>query len=272
MKRYFKMECKRAFLNKRMILVILLLAGLSVRHYIERIYPLRDFIMGAGDGYEYLTSYTQWLGGEWNSLEATWFYMLIPIFCALPYGASWVYDCKSSIGIQAMIRGEKSAFVCTKMAVSFLSGAVIVMSALVFDFILTSSTITAIMPKGGMGTSPIGTESLLGELFYTYPLLYTLIYIGINGIFFGLLNTLSVVARFFTKNGYIAILTPFLYYMMFYAVGTTSGHIEWVPYGFLSPSQRFRTTWFILIFQILLMLVISGLSAKRFIGEEEGLL
>ena len=272
MRRYFRMELKRAFLNKRMILVLLILVGLSVCHYMEHIYPNREYIMGMGDGYGYLSSFNGWIGGEWGSLEATWLYLLIPLFCALPYGASWAYDCKSGIGAQAMIRGEKAAFLWTKIAVSFLSGAAIVMFALWFDFLLTSSTYPAITPKVGMGLSFVHARNILSGLFYEHPFAYISIYIGINGLYFGLLNTLSLVSRFFTKNNYIAILTPFLYYMVFHCAGTTSGHMEWAASGFLSPAQRYETTWFILIFQILLMLVISGLSTRRFIREEEGLL
>lgn len=253
-----------------MILVIWLGIAFSIRHYMEIIYPVREYIMDEGN--VYLSSYNKWLGGEWYTMESTLFYMLIPILCALPYGASWLYDCKSSIGGQAIVRGRKADFVWTKMLVSFLNGAVIVMLPLVFDFVLTSSTLPAIIPKAGMGLSPISADSLLAELFYTYPLVYTLIYIGINGLFFGLLNTLSMAARFFTKNRYITVLTPFLYYMAFYCAGTTSGHLEWVPSGFIRPSQPFKTTWFIMIFEILLIIIISGVSAVRFIREEEGLL
>lgn len=57
------------------------------------------------------------------------------------------------------------------------------MLPLLFDFALTSSTLPAIIPKVSLGLSPIGTAALMGELFYEHPLVYTLIYIGINGLF-----------------------------------------------------------------------------------------
>lgn len=57
------------------------------------------------------------------------------------------------------------------------------MLPLLFDFALTSSTLLAIIPKVSLGLSPIGTAALMGELFYEHPLVYTLIYIGINGLF-----------------------------------------------------------------------------------------
>lgn len=269
MNRYIKMELKRAFVNKRMFFALIFGIGLSIWHYFAYIYPIRDFILSG----EYcLSSYNKWLGGESYSLQSTLFYMFIPIVCALPYGESWMYDCTSSIGGQAMIRGSKKTFVLTKMAISFLSGATIAMLPLLFDFALTSSTLPAIIPKVSLGLSPIGTEALMGELFYEHPLVYTLIYIGINGLFFGLLNTFSITARMLTSNRYLAVLAPFLYYMAFHFVGTTMLNFEICPSGFLRPCQQFNTTWFILILELLLMLAISILSTVKYTREEHGLL
>uniref|UniRef100_UPI00405752FF hypothetical protein n=1 Tax=Agathobacter sp. TaxID=2021311 RepID=UPI00405752FF len=266
---YIKMELKRAFVNKRMVLALIFGIGLSIWHYFAYIYPIRDFILSG----EYcLSSYNKWLGGESYSLQSTLFYMFIPIVCALPYGESWMYDCKSSIGGQAIIRGSKKTFVLTKMVISFLSGATIAVLPLLFDFALTSSTLPAIIPKVSLGLSPIGTEALMGELFYEHPLIYTLVYIGLNGLFFGLLNTFSITARMFTSNRYLAVLTPYLFYMVLHCVGTTTLHFELCPTGFLRPCQQFLTTWLILIFELLLMMTISVISAIKYTREEHGLL
>ena len=269
MNRYIKMELKRAFVNKRMFFALIFGIGLSIWHYFAYIYPIRDFIFSG----EYcLSSYNKWLGGESYSLQSTLFYMFIPIVCALPYGESWMYDCTSSIGEQAITRGSKRAFILTKMAISFLSGAIIAVLPLLFDFALTSCTLPAIIPKVSLGLSPIGTEALMGELFYEHPLVYTMVYIGLNGLFFGLLNTFSIAARMFTSNRYLSVLTPYLFYMVLHCVGTTTLHFELCPTGFLRPCQQFLTTWFILIFELLLMMTISVISAVKYTREEHGLL
>lgn len=274
MRCYLGMELKRAFVNKRMLIALAFGLGLSIWHYFAYVYSLSEYIYDFNSPkYDYpLSAFNIWLGGEYVSLESMLFYMLIPILCALPYGESWLYDCSSSVGGQAMIRGSKKAFIQTKMLVSFLNGAVIVILPLLFDFVLTCTTLPAIIPKAGLGQSPISMECLMGEFFYEHPLIYTLIYIGIDGSFFGLLNTFSVVARMLTSNRYMVILAPFLYYMAFYCVGTTTNHLEICPSGFLRPCQSYRTTWFVLLAELLLMLGICIWSARKFIREEEGLL
>ena len=118
MKRYLNMELKRAFLNKRMVLALSFGVLLSIWHYLGYIFPLRNYIIA---GAYPLSAYNKWLGGECYSLQSSLFYMLLPILCALPYGDSWVYDCLSSIGGQAIIRGGKRAFVLTKMLVAFMT-------------------------------------------------------------------------------------------------------------------------------------------------------
>lgn len=269
MNRYIKMELIRAFKSKRMMPAISFGLGLGIWHYFAYIFPLRDYVFS---GSYPLSAYNKWLGGEYYSLQSTLFYMVIPIICAMPYGESWLYDCTSSIGGQEIIRGSKKSFVQTKMLVSFITGAVIAVLPLLFDFALTSSTLPAIVPKAGLGLSPIGINALMGALFYEHPFLYTLIYIGINGLFFGLLNTLSVVSRLFTTNRYMAVLTPYLYYIAFHCIGTTIRHFEWCPSGFLRPCQQFVTTWAILGGEISLMIGISIWATFKFIWEEQGLL
>lgn len=269
MKRYLNMELKRAFLNKRMVLALSFGVLLSIWHYLGYIFPLRNYIIA---GAYPLSAYNKWLGGECYSLQSSLFYMLLPILCALPYGDSWAYDCLSSIGGQAIIRGGKRAFVLTKMLVAFMTGAVIAVLPLLFDFVLTSSTLPAITPKVGLGLSPIGTGALLGDLFYTHPLIYVLIYIGIDGLFLGVLNTFSIAARIFTANKYMSLLLPFICYMAIHSAGTTIYHFEICPSGFLRPCQQFETTWEILIIEIMFMMTVSLLAARKYIREEQGLL
>ena len=274
MKQYLGMELKRAFVNKRMLIALAFGIGLSIWHYFAYVHSISQHIYVFGDPkYDYpLSAFNRWLGGEYVSLESMLFYMLIPILCALPYGESWLYDCSSSVGAQAMIRGSKKDFVKTKMLVAFLNGAVIAMLPLLFDLVLTCTTLPAIVPKAGLGQSPIFAQCLMGEFFYEHPLIYSLIYIGMDGLFLGLLNTISIVARLVTSNRYMVILTPFLYYMAFYCVGTTTSHLEICPSGFLRPCQVYHTTWLVLFAELLLLFVVCVWAARKYIREEEGLL
>lgn len=54
------------------------------------------------------------------------------------------------------------------------------------------------MPQAGMGLAPIGEESFLGALYFSNPVLYLLFYLGMDGLFYGLFNTLSLAAAVFS--------------------------------------------------------------------------
>lgn len=268
-KRYLPMEWKRAFENRRILFPLLFGIGLSVWHYAAYIAPLRSYVLS---GLYPLSAYNRWIGGECFSLQSTLLYLLLPAVCALPYGGSWLQDCSGSIGSQAIVRGGQKAFVAAKLLVSFLSGALTSMFALAFDLALTCTALPCTVPKAGLGLSPIHAEALMGDLFYSHPFLYTMVYIGIDGLFFGILNTFTVAARVITTNRYLAILAPFLYYIAFHCAGTTVRRFEFCPSGFLRPCQQFVTTWPILAAQLSLMLAVSAAAAVKFAKEEHGLL
>ena len=269
MNRCLKMELARAFANRRMLPAVSFGLVLSIWHYFIYIFPLRGCVLAGGYP---LSAYNKWLGGESYSLQSTLFYLLIPLACAYPYGGSWLYDCTSSVGGQAIVRGGKRDFICAKLFVSFLNGAVIAILPLWFDFALTSTTFPAIMPQAGLGLSPIGPGALMGNLFYIHPFLYVSAYILLNGLFLGLLNTFTIAARLFTRNKYMVLLMPFICYMALHCAGTTLGRFEICPSGFLRPCQQFRTSWAILGMELLVMLAAGILSAVKYIREEHGLL
>lgn len=268
-RQYLPMEWKRAFENRRMLVPLFFGIGLSVWHYAAYIFPLRGYVLSGGYP---LSAYNWWIGGECFSLQSTLLYLLLPVACAMPYGGSWLQDCSGSIGGQAIVRGGQGAFVATKLLVSFLSGALLSMFALAFDFALTSTALPRTVPKAGMGLSPIHACALMGGLFYSRPLVYTLAYIGINGLFFGALNMLAVAARIMTANRYLTVLAPFVYYIVFHCAGTTVQRFEFCPSGFLRPCQQFVTSWTILGAELLLIWAICALAAVRFVREEHGLL
>ncbi len=269
MTRYLKMEMIRSFGSKKFILALLIGFFLSIWHYFVYIFPIRNYINSAVYP---LSSYNLWIGGEYYSLQSMLYYLLIPILCALPYGDSWLYDCTSSVGGQACVRGDKKGFILTKFFIFFLTGAVISMLPLLFDFALTSSTLPALIPQKGLGLSPVKTNDLMANLFYSNPFLYTILYIGIDGVFFGLLNVLSFASRLITHNKYMAVLTPFLCYMIVHFAGTTLSHTEICPSGFLRPCQQFTTTWGILLLEMAVIAGIDAGAAIKYIREEQGIL
>ena len=65
---------------------------------------------------------------------------------------------------------------------------------------------------------------------------------------------LSLCASLFTRNRFAVLLAPFLAYMFFYALGTTTLQLAACPAGFLRPSQLFVPRWPWLLGELALLL------------------
>lgn len=276
MKHYFKLEMKRAFFNRFMAISLLVGCVISVWHFWEYVWPIRSYVFSR----EYpLTSFDKWIGGENYSLQARIYFMLLPLLTALPYGSSWLFDQSSGYGNQAIVRYGQKAYIRVKYFVTFISGAVVAVLPLVFDFILTNLVLPAACPQSGMGLSTITSEAGMAELFYMHPLLYTIIYIFIDGIFLGLFTTLSFVAANCLRNQYIVKIMPFLIYFSLDCIGTTiSGKdggllLERMgPAGFLRPSQLYPIEWQWVIGESVLLIAVGIIFLHRAQKQEMGLI
>ena len=101
MAKNLKFELDRAFRNRRMAAALAVGCALSLWHLWEYVLPVRGYVV-SGD-YP-LSSYSKWMGGENYSLQATVYFMWVPILCALPHSGSFAYDCASGYGSQAASR------------------------------------------------------------------------------------------------------------------------------------------------------------------------
>lgn len=236
MTHYLKLELNRAFCSRYMTVALLTGCGLSLWHFCDYIWPLRDCIL---QGSYPLSSFDRWIGGENYSFQAKIYFTFLPILCALPHGASWLFDGISGYGNQAIVRRGQREYVRAKYLAVFLSGAAVAVLPLLFDFLITNLVVPAVCPQAGYGLSPIRAASLWGGLYFSHPFLYLLAYLLLDGAFYGLFTTLSLAGTVFLRNRYLVQLAPFLVYMALYCVGSSTGCLSICPAGFLRPSQLF---------------------------------
>lgn len=231
-----KFELNRAFRNRRMALALGIGCAVSLWHLREYVIPVRNYV----DSSEYpLSSFNKWMGGENYSFQASVYFMWLPILCALPHGTSFVSDCAAGYGNQAAVRGGWRKYLGAKYAAVFLSGGAVAVLPLVFDFTAVNLFLPAVKPQAGMGLAAIGEGSFLGGLYFSHPLIYLLCYLLLDGLFYGLFNTLALSAGVLFRNRFAVQLAPFLVYTMLFSLGTTTMRFSACPAGFLRPSQLF---------------------------------
>lgn len=269
MRHYFRLELNRAFRGQYMMIALLVGCGLSFWHFYDYIWPLRSCVL---QGSYPLSSFDRWLGGENYSFQAKIYFMFLPILCALPHSASWLFDGASGFGNQAIIRRDQGDYVRAKYLAVFLSGAAVAVLPLLFDFLITNLVVPAVCPQAGYGLSPIDATKLWGNLYFSHPFLYLLAYLLMDGVFYGLFTTLSLTGTIYLKNRYLVQLLPFLAYMALYCLGSTTGYLSMCPAGFLRPSQLFAAKLPWLTGEALALLAAGVVFMRRSEKQEMGLL
>lgn len=231
-----KFELDRAFRNRRMAAALLIGCAVSLWHLWDYILPVMHYV-DAG-GYP-LSSFNKWMGGENYSFQASVYFMWLPILCALPHTTSFVFDCGTGYGNQAALRGGWGKYLAAKYIAVFLSGAAVAVLPLGFDFLATSLFLPGVAPQAGTGLAAIGEGAFLGALYFSRPLLYLLVYLAMDGVFYGLFNSLALFTAAFLRNRFAVQLAPFVVYTALFSVGTTAMRFSACPAGFLRPSQQF---------------------------------
>lgn len=258
MKQLIKTEFRRAFSGKPMCMALLIGLTIAVSHVVMHVLPLGGHIYdSAMSGYP-LTVFQHWMGGENVSLQPVLYYLVVPLLCSMPYLSTFYSDKNSGYIRNIFVRADRNNYFTAKYVVTFLSAGFIAVIPLVVNFLLSAMILPAALPQAGTGLYSIGGLSLMGGLFYAQPYLYLLAYMAINFVFFGLLVTIGLLVGYVAENIFVVILSPFILYLLIFGVTQLSGAHAFCPFAFLRPSQPVATSWEILTFEVLMLLVAGG--------------
>lgn len=220
-----KIELGKAFINKFFLFTIitgivfaLMSAFYSVGIYYSDFGFLDQVRIAEEMGHvkykivESATLFNSWIGGESNSLGYTLFFTLFPLLAVLPYGYSFSEELREGyLKIYVPLCGRKKYFV-SKIAASFLSGGTAIVIPLIFSLLVTALFIPAIKPNVVYDLYfPIMHGGLFSEIVYTYPLLFTAIYLCIDFIFAGLFANMSISVVMLFKGRFAPLILPFIF-------------------------------------------------------------
>ena len=169
MNRIFKLEIKRAFRNRLFAATLCVAFAICVWHFMENVWIWRMYVYS--DTYP-LSAYEKWIGADNASVQPLLLYLIMPALCAIPYGRSFYFDVKSGYAAQIISRGKKSDYIRAKYGAAFVSGALIGMIPLVFDFLLTAMVFPMVIPQVGTGTLCLQWISCQGYFIHIH--LYTI--------------------------------------------------------------------------------------------------
>lgn len=238
MKSVFKIELDRAFINKKFFFVILIEAALIVYDFFSYVLPVCNktipFLLSnieSGKVDSIPGVYATWVGLHYGQTR-TILFTVLPLLCALVYGASLYLDEKFHYNYQIIVRAGKKSYYTSKLFVLFLVGGVVAS----FPFMLSLLMNSLVLPYEKVLPCLcyfMGDKYVMSGLFYSYPLLYVFIYILLIFIEFGLLNCICFIISDIFSNSFIIVSAPFCIYFCSFVISN-------LVTGFNSPWLYFR--------------------------------
>lgn len=235
-----KLECQKAFQSKGFwiaLLIGMLVAGSHVwKHFVEGCYLIGEDVVPLGIYYTG-SAFGQRMGMD-VEIEGSLFVFLMPLLASLPYATSYSKERREGYLKQAASRGGVKDYLWAKYAAVFISGAVVVMLPLLFDFMMVTLD-TPMRDPVTMISSMGRVERWVTKLYYYHPLLHAFFYIGATGFIAGCFASLALVTAGLGVSPFTVWATPMLTALIMNYVLAPLNLLEWNPGIYLIPNVQF---------------------------------
>ncbi len=203
----FKFEWKRMIHSKTLLISILISAVMVV---IDVLWWYNGFRNGVDVDVSVIC---KWLGVNRGFSSGLYFFTALPLLTALAYSWTVSHDRSSGYIAQIITRIGRKKYYLSKYIVTFISGGIVFVSALVLDFMLLSTFSYMIQPWPTDTFMTINSARFGSEIFYYNIYLFALVWCGVAFLWGGAMACLGMAAGMLTKNHIVASVIPFLIFM-----------------------------------------------------------
>lgn len=211
-------ELGKAFKNKWFLLALLVgcaLACIAAQHSIQEYLQYYDNVWQMRDEYVYGDSlyscYVKWMSVYGLDKYVNIFYSLAPLLACVPYSWTLGREVYTHYVDQLFARCSRGKVLFAKVIAAFSVGFVVVVVPQLVNFLATACFIPATTPSVLDQTyNFITDQNLLASLFYTHPLIYTIVYLLISGTLCGLWSAFVLCFSGFALSRVVSILVPYL--------------------------------------------------------------
>lgn len=268
LKRSIKIEIKKAVFNKMSLVTIIIALVLVLYHAVTVITGYHTFYSlyeaGLSTGNPMITSdslFCRWLGADVASFSTSAFFFLLPLIAVLPYGWSLVGEMNSGYTKNILYRSSRKTYFLSKYVAGFMSGALAVIIPLVCSVLLLALFVPALKMESIYPYGTIGQRCMWSGIYYEHPFVYCTLYIVLDGIFAGLITSISTALAFFVKSKVAVVLMPFFMMLMMDYMDThfwKNG--EYSPVKFLQalPVQNDCYGWAVFLIGVVFFVITFG--------------
>jgi len=270
LKTLIRIELERAFKNKMFFVSVFISIAIVIYHLILYVIPMRaitipyllkifetsplkvDMLPGV---------YSEWIAMNQNAAREILF-VILPLIAAVPYGISLFLDEKNNYINNIAVRTNKRNYYIAKAIVLFLSGGAIAAIPLIVSFLANAVILPFDSPIPYSGAYMVFVTYIFGDVFYSNPLIYIIIYIIWVFVGFGLLNTFCFVAVYIMENRFAVLMAPFIIYFTSYVILNIAGSSITAPWSYLQMNRlKIDDIWQVCI-QVGIFIIIIGLAIK----------
>lgn len=221
MSNMLKIEIFKVLKSKGLIISVLIGILLSIWVIIEAIINqnlMYDAFVAdpesTGNVYFPISVYNTYIGINHTSVASSIFYFILPILAALPYGSSLVSEKKSGYIKSVIIRSGKSKYYISKFIAAFFSGVLVCIIIMTFSMIFSFMFLPNIKPDVITSTFPAAFRSnMWSNLYVHHPLVYLLLYSGIDIFYSGIFALISIASTFIADYKFTVLASPMLVYI-----------------------------------------------------------
>ena len=259
MKQLIKIEFERAFKNKMFYISIIIGFVFMALHIYKYVIPYRpSTLLDLMTQYPEKMSTVQQPGLFMNWIDvygreySMVFHFILPILAALPYSMSIYLDVKKNYINNIAVRIEKKKYYMSKLITQFVVGGTVVTIPLAVSFVVTAMILPAIKPEACASMYMLHNTSLLGNMFYSYPILFVIVLLIIDFIGFGLINCIAFVLAGILDNRFMIVLAPFILYFFEYVIACVFGRMPLDEMLMVRNLRISEFKYFIMYFLILI--------------------
>lgn len=274
MKAILKIELKRAFCNKLFYCVVLVGCVMAMGVF----FTSNAFDIAKLWNYDYLnnTDYGVmatskldfmdialyiWIGNKAsNNVFSYLLAVIMPILTAIPYGATYLNDKKSGLINQILARVKRRDYYFAKLITAFVSGGTIAVIPVFLNLVICMCVLPFGTPIYSTHYFSVSSENVLGDLFYTRPVLYVIIYFLFSFVVAGLFNCLCVTFVYFVDNVFVILLVPFIIYFSLHVIFSYCINMGHSSLLWASKLTYFYKDGVVAVAVQLVILIVSGLS------------
>lgn len=235
----YSFELKRAFKTPGFYLALLTGGLLAVADWIN--YGLQqalqqDAWMGAAYYMKYpFNVYTSWMGGS-DSKYAAVFFLILPLLAVMPFAASFYQDNRAHYINFICTRTTQKSYFCAKFISVFVTGGVAAVAPLALNFGLCAAVLPCVLPQTASGVNLYQPRSTFSTLYFSRPLLFTLLSVGLIFLFAGTLAVSALYVAFYARKVYTVLLYPFILCLVVMSGADLLNAASWQPINFLNPA------------------------------------